>query len=541
MIKVVLVDNDVLDLMQLKQLLKVPLDCVVKDFIYPREALEYMEREGADILITDMKMPHMDGISLIKNAKKLLPLLHTIVISSYKDFEYVKESFKEGSLDYILKHTLSEQVLKEAFDQAVSKMEEHRLKEKDPEVLNRSRQLLKVKMIQQVILGEITPETFERQMKKYGIEIPSSLFVLMVCEIDDYQNITVSFNRADTRIFWDSVMETVEKSLEGFRNAEAIAGRDGELLLLLPMGEIRSEARMQSETEAVIERVKRMLFRMFNMNLSIGVSNPVPVRMLPLQYESCRKYLNRKFLEGKGGVYRTESTAKISTGVKMVSGSERPYRELLQKIKEGNTDREILDRLFTYYKSNYYPREMGELQMVEVLQCLWAVAGEKNLELEEDYQLPVFYDRFCRLETIEDMQQQINIFFTCFEKAKQEREEKEHTGFNRYTIACLDYIRKNYANPLSLQEVADYMGVNHTYLSKLFKEDTGENFVGYLTDYRVGKAKELIERRQYKIKDIYALVGFSSYNYFFKVFKKAVGCSPLEYENKKSIVNPKKV
>ena len=85
------------------------------------------------------------------------------------------------------------------------------------------------------------------------------------------------------------------------------------------------------------------------------------------------------------------------------------------------------------------------------------------------------------------------------------------------------------------------MGVNHTYLSKLFKEDTGENFVGYLTDYRVGKAKELIERRQYKIKDIYALVGFSSYNYFFKVFKKAVGCSPLEYENKKSIVNPKKV
>ena len=86
MIKVVLVDNDVLDLMQLKQLLKVPLDCVVKDFIYPREALEYMEREGADILITDMKMPHMDGISLIKNAKKLLPQLHTIVISSYKDF-----------------------------------------------------------------------------------------------------------------------------------------------------------------------------------------------------------------------------------------------------------------------------------------------------------------------------------------------------------------------------------------------------------------------------------------------------------------------
>ncbi|MCA5962611.1 AraC family transcriptional regulator [Blautia sp. RD014234] len=77
------------------------------------------------------------------------------------------------------------------------------------------------------------------------------------------------------------------------------------------------------------------------------------------------------------------------------------------------------------------------------------------------------------------------------------------------------------------------MGVNHTYLSKLFKEDTGENFVGYLTDYRVGKAKELIERRQYKIKDIYALVGFSSYNYFLKYLKRQWAAARWSMKTKK--------
>lgn len=543
MIKIVLVDNDVLDLMQLKQLLKVPRDCVVKDFIYPKEALSYMEKHGADILITDMKMPHMDGISLIKNARKAAPGLHTIVISSYKDFEYVKESFKEGSLDYILKHTLSEEVLKAAFDQAVSKMEEHRLKERSPEVLAQSRQLMLEKLIRQLLLREISSESFEEQRKEYKIGTALNEIVMLVCEMDDYRSHTADFTQADKRIFLDSVMETAKKMGETFDGTELIYMSGGEFVMLLPFGDIRSRAGMQMETADFIRRMKSTMSRMFNLNLSIAVGEPVAAGKLPEQYDRCLQYLRRKFFEGKGKVYhRLELPPAEEAGVQMIGGAgERPYEELIQEVKEGSIRVELLYKLFSYYQEKYYPREMIELQMAEVLQRLWTLSEERHLTLPEEYRFHTFYGRLGSLETMEDIKECMEKLFNCVSEKIKDEKEGRYSDYNKYTVAAIEYMQKNYRLPLSLQEAADYLGVNHTYLSKIFKEDTGDNFTNCLTNYRIKKAKELIDTKQYKIKDVYKLVGFGSYNYFFTVFKKKVGVSPLEYENKKNGVKTKKV
>lgn len=543
MIKIVLVDNDVLDLMQLKQLLKVPGDCVVKDFIYPKEALSYMEKQGADILITDMKMPHMDGISLIRNARKAAPDLHTIVISSYKDFEYVKESFKEGSLDYILKHTLSEEVLKAAFDQAVSKMEERRLKERSPEVLAQSRQLMLEKLIRQLLLREISPESFEEQRKEYKVGAALNEIILLVCEMDDYRSHTVDFTQADKRIFLDSVMETAKKMGETFDGTELIYMSGGEFVMLLPFGDIRSRAGMQIETVDFIRRMKSTMSRMFNLNLSIAVGEPVPAGKLPEQYDRCLQYLRRKFFEGKGKVYhRLELPEAEEASVQMIGGAgERPYEELIQELKEGSIRVELLYKLFSYYQEKYYPREMIELQMAEVLQRLWTLSEERHLTLPEEYRFHTFYGRLGSLETMEDIKGCMEELFDLVSEKIRNEKERRYSDYNKYTAAAIEYMQKNYRMPLSLQEAADYLGVNHTYLSKIFKEDTGDNFTSFLTSYRIKKAKELIDTKQYKIKDIYKLVGFSSYNYFFTVFKKKVGVSPLEYENKKNGVKTKKV
>lgn len=543
MIKIVLVDNDVLDLMQLKQLLKVPRDCVVKDFIYPKKALSYMEKQGADILITDMKMPHMDGISLIRNARKAVPGLHTIVISSYKDFEYVKESFKEGSLDYILKHTLSEEVLKAAFDQAVSKMEERRLKERSPEVLAQSRQLMLEKLIRQLLLREISPESFEEQRKEYKVGAALNEIILLVCEMDDYRSHTVDFTQADKRIFLDSVMETAKKMGETFDGTELIYMSGGEFVMLLPFGDIRSRAGMQMETVDFIRRMKSTMSRMFNLNLSIAVGEPVSAGKLPEQYDRCLQYLRRKFFEGKGKVYhRLELPKAEEASVQMIGGAgERPYEELIQELKEGSIRVELLYKLFSYYQEKYYPREMIELQMAEVLQRLWTLSEERHLTLPEEYCFHTFYGRLGSLETMEDIKECMEKLFNCVSEKIKDEKEGRYSDYNKYTAAAIEYMQKNYRMPLSLQEAADYLGVNHTYLSKIFKEDTGDNFTSFLTSYRIKKAKELIDTKQYKIKDIYKLVGFGSYNYFFTVFKKRVGVSPLEYENKKNGVKTKKV
>ena len=85
---------------------------------------------------------------------------------------------------------------------------------------------------------------------------------------------------------------------------------------------------------------------------------------------------------------------------------------------------------------------------------------------------------------------------------------------------------------MSLQQLAEHMGIHYAYLSKRFKQDTGVNFGEYLNRIRIEKAKELIQTGNYRIKEVYADVGFNQYNYFFKVFKQVEGCTPVEFEKK---------
>ena len=93
-----------------------------------------------------------------------------------------------------------------------------------------------------------------------------------------------------------------------------------------------------------------------------------------------------------------------------------------------------------------------------------------------------------------------------------------------------EYIRNNYSKDISLDEVSGVVNISPYYFSKIFKEDTDENFIEYLTNIRIGKAKELLDTTEYSMKEICSMVGYSDPNYFSRSFKKNVGVTPTEYK-----------
>ena len=105
--------------------------------------------------------------------------------------------------------------------------------------------------------------------------------------------------------------------------------------------------------------------------------------------------------------------------------------------------------------------------------------------------------------------------------------KEEHA--NELVVRAADYIRKNYHRDLSLDEVSSKLGLSPYYFSKLFKEETGSNFVEYVTNLRIGKAKEMLSREECSMKEICAEVGYSDPNYFSRIFKKNTGLTPTEY------------
>ena len=113
------------------------------------------------------------------------------------------------------------------------------------------------------------------------------------------------------------------------------------------------------------------------------------------------------------------------------------------------------------------------------------------------------------------------------------RVEGEYLECSPKIIMAIEYIRENYHKPITLEEVADYVGISRVYLSQTFKKETNKNIWDYLTQYRLSKAKELLLTSNLKIYAIAELCGFGSPQYFNKIFKRLTGFSPYQFKDNK--------
>ena len=103
---------------------------------------------------------------------------------------------------------------------------------------------------------------------------------------------------------------------------------------------------------------------------------------------------------------------------------------------------------------------------------------------------------------------------------------------NEYVQLAMEYIQENYTKDISRQDIAEHLKINDQYLSRIFKSLTGKTITTYITECRIEQAKNLLQQGDINLKYLYSAVGFNDYNYFFVVFKKQVGMTPIQYKNK---------
>jgi two-component system response regulator YesN len=165
----------------------------------------------------------------------------------------------------------------------------------------------------------------------------------------------------------------------------------------------------------------------------------------------------------------------------------------------------------------------------EMIHVVNKVAKQFDVEIFKIYsneEIP--YSKLQKYGSITDIKQWI---ISIYDKTITLIDElKINPGYSENTKKAIAYIYANYQNNISLRDVSEHIGVNSSYLSRVFKEDCDVGFIEYLNVLRVEKAKLMIEEGKLKLKDIVTVVGFSNYNYFFKVFKDITGLTPLEYE-----------
>ncbi len=469
------------------------------------EALKAMTHQAVDILITDIKMPLMDGLILTRKAIELNPGLKVVLVSSYNDFEYVREGIRLGAIDYILKPTMEPEELLLIMQKCVSLIDQDRSLRQELSAYQKVSKEQKRRGLEQQLKRFMAAEEGELEKTDWTDWLEPG-FTTVCIHLNQAGEITENHGFIHQTILLEDMREICYEMTE---NAVALVADDHEMLLLLPFSENVLEQ---------LERIKMKIESDLQVSTTIG------------------------YFCANGGDLR-EGFAKSQTACsrKFFEGSERIY-----DFKGANCD---LQKELRFSSASLQSIHWQDPAQLEPFLAGWAAereqAGlnEQRIKLEACELISALFTRQLEWSHLQEVTERL-----IHEETLQELKEKlageiaecmrwvegnnaRRAGHPSMMSQALDYIHRHFAEELTLQQVADSVFISKNYFSILFKKHTQQNFIDYVIQLRIQQAKTLLEDVRLKIYEVAAQSGFNDVKYFSKLFKKMTGSSPMEYRN----------
>jgi len=499
---------------------------IVKSAAGGIEALEIAKGFNPNIVLTDVRMPKMDGIELAKRLKLKFPECKVIFLSGYTDKEYLKSAIQLQAINYIEKPVNLEEV-KEIIRKTVSlcKREEEKKRTEIGLVnkINESLPLLKEKLCLELTMPILNINTIKTKFDFLNIPFKEQCFcVTVLIKTDDGSENTFAYRNSGT-----DLIKTVSRLIEKEKEYFLCALKEPTLMVIHIFSDNVKDKpylkKLLSTIKLNIENNSPAGRKLFIAAGSV-VSN---IKSLNTSYQKAVITLQKQFFLGFGNiVFFTEDTSpifnfnkhSINHFLELLKAEKKNESELFVK-KIVNEIKLCTNTLVDNIKNYFFNMLMG----------LSKIADEKNIVIaESEHRQEYFWDVISRAKTLHDIEnyllEKINLFFSAIE-------EKERS--TPIVYSAIRYILNNYSNKnLSIKLIANSVFVTPNYLSLVFKKSTGKTINQFITETRMEKAKELLKDRSIKLYEIASMVGFRDANYFAKIFKKMEGMNPSEYREK---------
>ncbi len=470
-----------------------------------KEALDLIEKTRPDIVITDIMMQPMDGISLIKACKERFGAVQFVVLSSYNDYDNVRQAMKCGAVDYIFKLTLTEEGILEVLDELVVTLPEP-LDQPPKEALSPTR------FFKRLLGGEAHLLSSEDVATMKAMLPPTDngqwLFLLQV--IDGFSLLVWQKRQ---RVLSFAVQNILEEVLDTVGGRVATL-ENGELLAILPVD------------QAVLRRCFSQYTEYLSRYLQVTVTATTTVcdlQTLQQRYGEMQACLSQSF-------FATEETSVLLPLQAATAVSSPPLdftafqNSLLCRHRQESV--RILEHTFdTLFASSLQASETkAELMRLYGVFCNhadranWAqqYLDEQGLSL---YQAVMTYDRLTQIKAT---------FLSCLTGYFDQCVAEGVSG--RQEIHQLkQWMRANLQSAISVKQLAEIVNMNENYLSHLFKKEAGQSITEYLTALRVQRAKELLAGTDLQVQEVAAAIGMENTNYFSSLFKKETGQNPKEF------------
>lgn len=438
-------------------------------------ALEILKETNIDVMFTDIRMPHMDGITLVKSIKEL-PLdymPHIAAISGYDDFDYAVSMLRNGVKEYLLKP-----VDRKKIAEVLSKFEEE-INQKDVE-FEKNRQKIYQQMLYMILYDNVKSEEIKEIADGLSNYIPVKEYVVVVCDYQendlDVKDKIFFFNGIDYMNFFIVDLESKYDLLDQLTD--------------YCIGISRIYTNLRDLRQAYYEATAMR-------KISFGTA----VHIIDNEfYKPIRQE-------------RYDVKSMMQTANLICSG----------KIDEAL---EILERFVDCVKERKYSMEEFEEQ-IKIILTTTINMYKNSLKTGEDDIMDLL--SMYRYQTIDAYMEVIRAWISRFNDLIDE-EEDESRNYIKIQNA-IEYIKENYASDLNMAVVSNYVSMNYSLFSFTFKKYTGTNFVNYLKEVRIGEAKKLLQESDMKIVEISSKVGYEHEKHFTRTFKSITGLTPSQYRN----------
>ncbi|WP_415066197.1 response regulator [Lacrimispora sp.] len=491
------------------------------------EALEQIKKDKPHVVLSDIRMPEMDGIELMQHLSQHYPEIKIIILSGYNDFEYLQMSIKNQVMEYLLKPTDLDE-FEVTFRKIKIRLDEERKKELEEKelksVYEESKSLKLRKKYNLLIKGygydvEEMEEEFFRQGENW--------LGVMVIHLD------VSGGEDKNTIYQDQIK--AEKILNEKVSKEWI---DGTFIWNFEeriTGILSSkEEPLEQDLQPFVRSLAEIVFKETGLHIYAGISSfYADFQMLPQCYEQAKCCASQKiYSEGKNLVTFYKEIQEADFDYYAISFDSGQILKEIMEQQENNIET-ALDKIFAEFKGkvvldyDYIDRLSLELLFNlsrELLRC--GVQLEKVMKA-----MDCTYTSIYSLKSLKEKKEFLS---RILKEASKETARMKGEWKNRSSLAMKirEIVNEEYdSNQISLEYVGEKVHKNTAYISKIFKNEFGCNFSDYIITKRLEKSRKLLEDPARKVYEISEELGWADVSNYIKLFKKKYGISPKEYRN----------
>ncbi len=495
-----------------------------------KQAIEAIEKEQPDLLLTDINMPFVDGMELTKFVYENYPDTKVIIISGYDEFEYAKNAVKYQVLEYILK-PITPMEFSETLLRVKKIFDERKESQRDVKKI-RSAYVSNLPMVQGRYLHNLFNGTadyskLKDKQEELRLKLDAGCYNTALVEGDDLEPFTSQYANVKDELALFAIYN-ISAEIVALENCGiAFQGIDEKTAILF-MGE--EEEWLKEKIKQTLPKIHQAIEDFLHIQVTIAVGKTVQrVEELPDSFAKTKSALEYKFMLGGNQTIEAEEYEEIRNSAKHIDifewASQIATSIRTNKIEEitQKTEQFIEQIKLSYVNKN---RSFVYVQNL-VLSVINLLELPEELEEEIYGQERNFMSQIYQCENLDKIVTHLcgTFRYICNLMSNQ----RDSYG-KRQAMLALDYIEKNYADSsITLNSVCTALAMSTSYFSSIFKNYTGETFIESLTKKRMEKAKILLEQGNLKTYEIAEAVGYSDAHYFSVSFKKAVGKTPTEY------------